>query len=436
MGGVGGTPSGVRGPASGSAGIGGRAVLGWCFYDFANSPFSTLIVTAGYSQYFQEVVATGNRSALLWGIATSASTLAAAVLSPWLGAVADQTASKMRFLRAFTLACAAFTMTLALVGSGDVGAGMLLFVAANATLTAATSLNNAFLSEITPASRHGRVSAYGFGLGYLGGLLATAAVIPWAGGSLSTPQGAATFRWIFPITAAWLLAFSLPTFAWVRERPGSGAQTGASGTWGTGWRRIGSTLRELRRFRNLALFLCAYFLFIDGVDTIFSFGSRVARDRYEFDQRLIFLLFIFSNFVAAVGTTALGFVTDRVGPHRVIGWALAGVLGLLAAVALGSHPAVFWGAALALGCLLGAIQSAARALMARLSPPERQAEFFGFFSLTGRMGAAIGPIAFGALWSPQAPWRAIGFLMGLIGTGLWLLRRVDVEHGEREARSA
>ncbi len=413
-----------------------RAVLGWCFYDFATSAFSTLVVSTGYSLYFKNVVAAGAEGDRLWGIASSLSVLCVAVLSPWLGAMGDLSGSKMRFLRTFTWAGVAATALLAWTGSGSIAMGMLLFGLANASLAAGAALCNAFLSEVAPPESRGRVSARAWAFGYLGGgVLAPLVALPLLRGGLSSPEGIAAYRWTFPLVGAWILLFTLPTFLWVREHPVSGP-AGTAASFRLGWRRVASTLRDLKRYRSLALFLAAYFLFIDGIDTLFGFAALVAQESFGFPEVEILWLFIAANGIGAAGTALLGGLADRVGDKRLIAGCLASTLAILSAVAFCHGKAVFWAAALALASLLGAIQSASRALVARLSPSDRQAEFFGFFSFMGRMGAVLGPLLFGMISARANQRCAIGVLLLLIGAGWILLRRVDVARGEREAQTA
>lgn len=402
----------------------------WAGYDFANSAFTTIIVTVAYSVYFTRVVAPEHGEAW-WGRGYAASMLLAGVFSPILGAVADATASKRRLLIAMTVVCVVPTALLGWVGPGDLAWGVGLFIVANVGYNAALHLYDAFLKELTTADTMGRLSGWGWGFGYLGGLASLALAYPFLAGGMDG-DAAARYRLAFPVTAAFFAVAALPTFIWLKERA---VPVGVEGSpWTAGARRVMDTLRRLGRYRNLIRYFVAYFVFNDAVNTVFVFAAIFATQVLQFTPQDLVIFFLIMQLSSAGGAWGFGPVTDRLGAVRAISLTLVVMVAITVWAARVHSATEFYVIGLFTGAMLGANQAASRALLAHFAPPGRGAEFFGLFSLTSKFAATLGPLLYGEIAAATGSHRAAVLSIGaLFLIGLILLQRVDEARGRAEA---
>ncbi len=382
---------------SGSTGRSGPfRIFAWTLFDFANTAFSVIIVTVVFSRYFTNHVAGGRR--LFWGIAVSASMGIAALLSPPLGAAADASGNRKRFLFALTLLSAVCTMLLSTVHAGMVVWGMSLFILANIGFEGGLVFYDAFLPGLTTPSRYGRVSGYGFAMGYLGAL----AVLLIVQASLADPADPAyldSVRDAFLIAGGFFLLFSLPLFFWVPEPPAPAVP--AQGYVREGMKKSRETLAAIFRNPDLAplkKFLIAFFLYNDGIITVIAFAAIFAAETLRMTDGDIILFFAIVQSTAILGSFLFGFVTDRIGPKRTIIITLAGWLAIVVGASVVQTVGTFYVIALFAGMAIGSTQSSSRSLMALLTPERREAEYFGFYDgLCGKSSAVIGPLVYGAL---------------------------------------
>jgi len=406
----------------------------WCFYDFANSAFPTLITTVAFAVYFTQVVAGGRPGAeLLWSLAISASMILTGVMSPLLGAIADYSASKKKWLFWFTVMCVVPNAALYLVGPGDVLAGTLLFVVANIGFAAGNGIYNGFLSELTTERNVGRLSGYGYGLGYLGGLIALAVCLPLLRGGLG-PENRGLFRASFLVSAVFFALFSAPIFLWMKERavprPGASALSLARG----GYARLRETFRQVRSLRELFKFLTAFLIYNDGIETVIYFSSIYAVSVLGFSMGETVYLFMAVQVTALIGSLMLGAISDRIGGKPTILITLGLWCCVVTAAFFATTRAQFWVVALVAGIGLGSNQAASRGLMRLFVPAGRDAEFFGFFSVCGKFSALLGPLVYGVVAKVADSQRAaILSVLGFFAVGLAILLTVDVEKGRRAA---
>jgi UMF1 family MFS transporter len=405
----------------------------WAGYDFANSAFTTIIVTVAYSVYFTRVVAPEHGDAW-WGRGYAASMLLAGVLSPVLGAVADATASKRRLLIAMTVICVVPTALLGLVGPGDLAWGLGLFIVANVGYNTALHLYDAFLKELTTADTIGRLSGWGWAFGYIGGLASLALVYPFLAGGMDG-EHAARYRLAFPLTAAFFLVMALPTFLWLKERAVPVPFSRSPVTEGV--RRVMDTLRRLGRYRTLVRYFVAYFIYNDAVNTVFVFAAIFATQVLQFTPQDLVIFFLIMQLSSAAGAWGVGPVTDRLGAVRAISATLLVMIGVTVWAARVQTDAEFYAIGLVTGAMLGANQASSRALLAHFAPAGRGAEFFGLFSLTSKFAATLGPLLYGEIAAATGSHRAAVLSIGaLFLIGLILLQRVDEAEGRREAANA
>lgn len=418
----------------GSAGA--RAVWSWAFFDFANSPFTTLVVTFVYVNYFAKAIAADEiEGSVLWSRAVSITAIVVALCSPLLGALADRGGYRKLFVAVTMLICAGATAALYNVLPGQVMLALTLFVIANIAFEFSEVFYNAFLPDIAPAERVGTISGWGWGLGYLGGLLALVAALllfvlpetPWFG--LSKEAGE-NVRATNLLVAVWFVVFSLPLLLFVHED--KSRVTKGPGVVRAAFVQLGRTFTELRKHKQTVRFLVARLVFNDALVTIFAFGGLYATVTFGFTLEKVLAFGIAINLAAGAGAFAMGSLDDRIGGKRTIVVSLIGLIGATALAALATSEAALWVAAILIGIFAGPNQSASRSLMARFVPLEAENEFFGFFAFSGKLTAFIGPSLFGILtgWTGSQRW-GISVVVVLFLIGLALLAAVDEREGSR-----
>ena len=403
-------------------------------YDFANSGYGTVVITAVFSAYFVAEVAGGAPWATFaWTCALGASYALVILTAPLIGAYADARAAKKRLLLVTTVGCVVFTAGLALVGRGDLWLGVTFIVLSNFFFGTGENLIAAFLPELAESEALGRVSGWGWSLGYLGGLTALGACIAYV--TFAQARGAQATEFVpvtMLITAGTFALASLPTFLWLRERarPAVG-MVPVPGAFS----RVAQTLREARRHADLRRFLVCVVFYQAGIQTVVTLAAVYAQQVMGFTTRDTLVLILVVNVTAAAGAFAFGQVQDRLGHVRTIVLTLAGwiVAVLLAWAAEG--PALFWVAANVVGLCLGASQSAGRALVGYLSPATRTAEFFGLWGLAVKTSSVLGPMAYGLVtWVTGGNHRLAILATGAFFViGIALVLGVDTARGRRAA---
>ncbi len=395
----------------------------WTLFDFANTAFYVLILTVGYPLYFKKIVASETTQGdALWGAAFSLSMLIVALISPVLGAMADHGAGKKRFLALFTALCLLATAALFFVHEGMLIAGILLLVLANVGFEAGLVFYDAFLPEITSERSYGRVSGYGFAMGYVGSLITLVVALPLYEGGFE-PGNLANVRTSFLLAAAFFLIFSLPLFTLVPDLQRRATLT--LNVVRVGFERLANTIREFSRYRNIGRFLIAYFLYIDAINTIIIFSSIFANETLKLGITDIILFFVIVQTSAMLGSVVFGFMADRIGHKQTLTISLLLWLVVVVAAYFTQDAPTFFAVGVLAGVALGSSQSASRSLMSTLVPPEKKTEFFGFYSFFGKASAILGPALFGVVSSNVSQRAAIIAVGVLLLAGLLLLQRVQ-----------
>lgn len=419
-------------------GVRPREVWSWAMYDFANSGYTTVVITAVFSAYFvAEVAGNAPWATFAWTAALALSYALIMVSAPLIGAWADARAAKKRLLAATTLGCITFTAALACIGRGDVAAGIVLIVLSNFFFGSGENLIAAFLPEIAEGEALGRVSGWGWSLGYFGGLVALGICLAYVTHAQGQGAGAAEFVPVtMLITAAIFALASLPTFLFLRERARPQADAGTAVR--AAFARLGETLRTARRYRDLRRFLVCLVFYQAGIQTVIALAAIYAQQAMGFSTRDTLLLILVVNVTAAIGAFAFGHVQDRLGHVPTIMLTLAGwvLTVLLAWMAEGA--ALFWVAANLVGLCLGSSQSAGRALVGYLSPPGRQAEFFGLWGLAVKLSSILGPLTYGAVtWVSGGDHRLAILITGsYFLIGMAIVAGVDAARGRAASRAA
>ncbi|NQV73063.1 MFS transporter [bacterium] len=412
-----------------------KTIWAWSLYDFANSAFTTLIVTFVYATFFAKGIAPDETTGTnLWSTGITLSAIIVALLSPFLGALADKGGYRKRFLGIATVVCIAASIALFFPQKGEVYFALTVFVIANVAFEMANVFYNAFLPDIAPLEKIGRVSGYGWALGYAGGLLCMVAGLfllvqpdpPLFGLDASTDQH---IRATNLLVAAWFALFSIPMFWLVKDRKVANPPPAGQLVRGA-MEDLKRVFNEVKKFRQVFRLLLARLIYNDGLVTIFGFGGLYASVVFDFTVSEIIVFGIALNLAAGIGAWAFGFMDDKLGGKPTI---LASLVGLvLAALVAVFTTSVFWFwvSGIGVGLLAGPNQSASRSLLGRFTPPKHENEFYGFFAFSGKFTAFLGPFMLGKLTLLFDSMRAgIAVVVLLFVVGGFLLLRVDEKEG-------
>lgn len=430
-----------------------RELVAWAFYDFANSGYTTVVVTAVFNAYFVAVVAGGAPWATLaWTAALSAAYLLVMAISPLLGVWTDLHQRRKPALAATTAVCVAGTAALAWCGPGDVAVAVVLLIASNLAWSLGESLIAAFLPELARDEAMGRLSGYGWALGYIGGLIVLALCLVWIETAVARGSSvAAAVPQTMLITAAAFALTALPTLLVLRERrampatarPREGVPAPAAPSPPARITIVPAAVARLRQalassdglvdLRRLLVCIACY---QSGVATVITVAAIFTTQALGFTQQESIVLILVVNVSAALGAFAFGWLQDRIGHRATLAITLVGWLVGIGVFALSSERTMVWVAANIAGLCLGSSMSAGRALVAYLCPPDREGEIFGLWNLAVRVAMIAGPLCYGLI-----SWLSDGnHVAALLATavffvgGLLLLARVDVARGHRVAR--
>ena len=412
-------------------------IWAWAMYDFANSGYTTVVLTAIFNAYFVAVVA-GNApwATFAWTAALSLSYAAVIVTAPVIGAYADLRANKKRLLLFTTAGCVLGTAALALAGPGDLAIAVVCVVISNFFFCTGCDLIAAFLPELARGRDMGKVSGWGWSLGYIGGLITLGACLAYVSWAQAAGRTAAQFVPVTMLITAVLFALaSLPTFALLRERASPQLLAQGASLLGAAFARLTGTLRHAALYQDLRRFLWCIVFYQAGVQTVITLAAIYAEQAMGFNTRDTLILILVVNVTAAVGAFFLGNVQDRIGHVPTIAFTLAGWIATVLIVWVADTRLLFWIAANLAGLCLGASQSAGRALVGYLSPKSRRAEFFGLWGLATNLSSILGPITYGAVsWVSQGNHRLAMLITGaFFVVGLLILRGVDARRGRRAA---
>jgi len=409
-----------------------KEVLGWISYDFANSAFTTVIVTVVYSVYFKTiVVGQEGLGDYLWGLAMSISMLIVALSSPILGAIADASHSKKKFLLAYCYTSVIFTAMLFFIGEGAIIPGILFFIIANVGFEGGNVFYNAFLPEIAEPQDIGKVSGIGWGIGYLGGLAALVIALAFIEENTSL---------VFPLTALFFGVFAIPIFIWIKDKKESNPkllpQNVKSNYIKAGYRRLLLTFKHIKKFKELAKFLLAFFVYSDGIKTVIAFAAIYGAQEFGMNGTELIIYFIIANVSSFLGAIIFGDISDKLGVKRTISITLLLWIGVIVWAFLCPTLAQFYGVGFLAGLAIGSSQASSRTMMALLTPNDKYAEFFGFYAVSGKAAAIIGPFLYGliVLWVGSQRLAILSILAFFI-VGFILLQTVKEKQGIQAAQA-
>jgi MFS transporter, UMF1 family len=411
----------------------------WAMYDFANSTYTTIVITAVFNAYFVAVVAEGaSWATFAWTAALSVSNALIMLTAPVMGAYADAYAAKKRLLLFTTLGCVVTTALLATAGRGDLCSAIILLMFSNFFFGSGENIIAAFLPELARDDSLGKVSGWGWSLGYLGGLLSLGLSLAYIAQAQKHSQIAEQFvPGTMLITAALFALASLPTFFLLRERASPQMLTGG-GFVSDAFTRLGQTLRYARRYKDMRRFMLCIVFYQAGIQAVITLAAIYAEQAMGFTTQDTILLIFVVNLTAAVGAFAFGYLQDRIGHVTAIRLTLFGWIVFVGLAWAAQGAWLFWVAANIAGLCLGASQSAARALIAVFSPVSRRAEFFGLWGLAVKLSAILGPITYGVVTLLTAGDHRLAILTtgSYFVLGLLVLAGIDVERGRAAAAEA
>ncbi|MCX7991212.1 MAG: MFS transporter [Proteobacteria bacterium] len=388
-----------------------KQILSWCLIDFANSSYSAVISAVIFPVYFANLIV-GNADGLgdlWWGRAVSLSMFITAILSPVLGGIADYSGRRKTMLYFFIISCSLSVAFFTFLQKGDIYGGFLLIVFANISMESSIVFYNSFLPMITPSNYLGRVSSWGFGLGYGGSILSLLLSLFLAKNN--------RYDLIWLSVSIFFLIFSVPSFIYLPkdERKSSFKSSVISGL---GF--VFEKIMIIKESKDLKRFLFAYFLYGDGINTVIAFSTIFAVTSLGFSNIDIIKLFILVQVTALIGSFAFAKIIDIKGPKRVISLSLIFWITVTVSSYLVINKNIFFIIACIAGLGLGTIQSASRTLYTYFIPEGAESEYFGIYSLVGKTSSILGPLLFGqisALAKSQRPAIlsvSIFFLMGLL----------------------
>jgi UMF1 family MFS transporter len=426
-----------------------REIFGWAMFDFANSSYTTVIITVVYATVFPKLIVGDERLGnLLWSAVLSASYALVVLTAPLFGAIMDFSASKKRFLMASWLLTVVSTAMLGIAGPGQVALAMALLLISNFGFASGESFTSAFLPDLGPPESLGRISGMAWGLGYFGGLVSTAAVLFGLGPA--TADNLDGVRLIGPVTAAFFFVGALPTFAFLRERGAAQVLPPGATYLSVGLSRIRQSVRDIQAFRDLLVFMGSLFFSQAGLSIVIAFAFIYGDQIIRWQQSTMMAMFVITQLTAAVGAFLFGFIQDRIGARNA--YALTMVLWIVAATliyatpqlttalnaALGTSWAaenVFLGVGSLAGTGLGAAQSSGRALVGLFAPPSKSGEIFGLWGVMGKLAAIFGLLGLGALQAALGLQTAILFCAVLFAGGLLVSLAVNEARGRETART-
>jgi len=417
-----------------------QVVNAWCMYDWANSAYATTVMAAMLPPYFSSVAQgagfTGTQASSMWGYVTSLTMLVIALLAPVLGAIADYTGSKKKFMFGFFVVAVAFTSLLIFIGTGDWLLCLIFFALAGIGNAGANVFYDSLLPHVAHPDEIDQVSAKGYALGYLGGglLLVVNLLMFTYPGWFGIPTEDWGVRLSFLSVGLWWMVFSIPIFRRVKEPPRASDYVATVNPVRAGFQRLGHTFRDLRRYKQLLLFLIAFWLYADGIGTIMKmatiYGTEIGIGMTDLVGALLL-----TQFVGVPFTFLFGWLARRLGTKRPIFLALS----VYVLVSIGGYFMAeawhFWLLAFMVGLVQGGSQALSRSLFGSMTPKARSAEFFGFFDISSKFAGIAGPLLFGVVGQLTGTSRlSIVSLVVFFVVGMLLLRLVDEKEGIRVAQ--
>jgi len=426
-----------------------RERIAWYLYDFGNSAYAAVVLLAVYSAYFQGEVVGGPEGSRLWGYAVGIAMLVVALTAPVLGAIADFSGAKKRFLFFYTALACTFTALLFLVGPGDVVTGMIFFILAEIGYRSAQVFYNALLPEIASEDEIGRISGNGWAIGSAGGILCLVLVLAL----ILLVEGDQIIHYAFLITAVYFALSAAPIFLWLRERAQPQALPAGENLLSIGFKRLVATFRSVRKYREFIKFMIAFLIYNDGIIMALDFAAILGAVLFGMEQQQLIIFMIIVQVTSVAGAYLFGLAADSINPKQSLLISL--VMMTAAAVWMYFNQTLtgFFIIGGLAGFALTGVQSVSRATVGLFAPKGKSAEFYGFFSVAGRTSSFIGPAVYGWLAFRAALWfqergltavlaeqeglrAAVLSIIAFLVIGLVLLLSVNIKQAQRQSQRA
>jgi UMF1 family MFS transporter len=415
-----------------------RPVVAWAFYDWANSAFATTVMAGFFPVFFKQYWNAGvpaTESTFRLGVTSGIASALVALLAPVIGAIADRSSSRVRLLLMATVLGAAATAGLALVGQGHWVGAVVLYVVASLGFWGGIVFNDSLLLHVAEPEEYDVVSGFGYALGYLGGglLFAVNVLMTLKPATFGLADASEAVRVSFVMTGVWWFVFALPCVLMVKERRSGQVAIGAVQAARLGLQELAATLKEIRRYRPVLWFLAAYWLYIDGVNTVIKMAVDYGLS-LGFESSDLVAALLLTQFVAFPAALAFGWLGRKIGPRRGIFIALSVYAGATCYAYFIESARDFYTLAVVIGLVQGGVQSLSRSYYGRLVPEGKSSEFFGFYNMMGKFAAILGPLLTGSVAYVTGDSRLgiLSILLLFVGGGALL---VVASRSERRANS-
>lgn len=402
-----------------------RPVFSWALYDWANSAFATTVMAGFFPVFFKQYWSAGadvTVSTFRLGLANGLASLVIAILAPLLGAMADRGGTRVKLLTLFTVLGVAMTAALYWVQQGDWPTAVLFYALASVGFFGGVAFCDSLLVDVSESREYDRVSSFGYAMGYLGGgvLFLVNVVMTLKPELFGLANAAQAVRVSFLTVAIWWAVFTIPLLLFVKERQPV-APLGPMAAFAAGWRELFATLRSLRAYRTVAIFLVAYWLYIDGVNTVIKMAVDYGLS-LGFPAKSLITALLLTQFVAFPAALFFGWLGERIGARNGILVAIVVYFFTTLWAYFLDSVTEFYAMATVIGLVQGGIQSLSRSYYGRLVPPEKAGEFFGFFNMMGKFAAILGPLMMGgvALILHSSRWAIVSVAVLFAAGGLVL----------------
>lgn len=372
----------------------------WYLFDVGNSAYAAVVILAIYAAYFKEHVVGGVEGSRLWGLSVGIAMLVVALIAPVLGVIADFAGSKKRFLLLFTVLCCGATASLFFVQEGDVLLGMVLFILAEIGYRGGQVFYNSLLPEIADREDFGRVSGYGWAIGLMGGIVCLFMVL----GLVMSREGTWMVRLSLVITALYFALFASPLFLWLDEKAQHKEMPPGENYFSVAVKRLKKTVSSVSDHREFIKYIIAFLIYNDGILMMINFAAIFGVVMFGLQQQQIILFMILIQVTSVVGAFFSGWLTDFISAKKTLVIFLLLMVASVIGLFLNQDVQGFFVVGGVAGLALSSVQAVSRAMVGKLSPEGRSAEFYGFFAVAGRTSSFIGPAIYGWVAAETALW--------------------------------
>lgn len=377
-----------------------REHIAWYLYDFGNSAYAAVILLAVYSAYFKGTVVGGAEGSRYWGISVGIAMLTVAIISPFLGAIADYSASKKRFLLIFSVITWVFTALLFFVQEGDIYMGMIFFIIAEVGYRSGQVFYNSLLPEIASPEEMGRVSGNGWAIGSFGGILCLLILLPL----IIMIEGTIMVRLSLVFTALYFAVSTIPTFTWIKEKASATPLPPGQTYLSIAYTRLVETIKSLGSYRDFLRFIIAFLIYNDGILMALNFAAIIGAVMFGMDQTQLIIFMIIVQVTSVIGAYVAGLAGKKIGFKRTLIYSLIMMSLVVIGMLFAQNMTQFFVIGALAGFALTGVQSISRTLVGYFAPEGRSAEFYGIFAVTGRTSSFIGPTVYGFLAFEAARW--------------------------------